>query len=63
MSYKLQEYPPMVFPQFFVGDIPDPNGVIDADMGAVYVKDEGTPNEVNWFKSTAAGNTGWISNK
>ena len=63
MSYQLQEDPPTVFPQFFVGDILDPNGVIDADVGAVYVKDEGTPNEVNWIKTAGTGNTGWISNK
>jgi hypothetical protein len=60
MSYQLQEDPPTVFPQSFVGDIPDPNGVIEAGMSAIYTANEGTPNEVNWIKTTASGNTKWL---
>lgn len=63
MSYQLQENPIMVFPKVFVGDIPDPNGVIDAELSSIYTQNEGTPSEVNWIKTTASGNTGWVSNK
>lgn len=63
MSYQLDESCVSVFPQSFIGDIPDPNGVIEAGMSAIYTANEGTPNEVNWIKTTASGNTGWISNR
>lgn len=63
MSYQLQDNPAMVFPQVFTGDTPDPNGVIEAGMSAIYTANEGTPSEVNWIKTTASGNTGWIANR
>lgn len=53
----------MVFKKVFVGDIPDPNGVIDSELSSIYTQNEGTPSEVNWIKTTDSGNTGWISNK
>lgn len=63
MSYNLDNSCVCVFPQSFIGDIPDPNGVIDAELSSIYTQNEGTPSEVNWIKTTASGNTGWISNK
>jgi hypothetical protein len=36
-----------------------PEGVVTADVGTIYVQQDGAPGFVFWFKEAGSGNTGW----
>lgn len=50
-----------VWTAVYVGDLGDPNGIVEGDLTSTYEDVTDPQNPVQWLKTTPSGTNGWVS--